>query len=200
MEHKVCISYCWKEPSNGIVCNWLCKCLERNRISYSIDKDECNYNDSIEHFERKIGDSEEVIIVVGNYYLLSENCMYEASRIVSKGDLKNRIRIVCLDDFSRDHNTFSRLISYWECQRRTLEVKVEGVSSPARKPFENALARINLIIENIGEFWAYITDHNTLGFSSLSKNDFAILTDYINRNRKNVELDDGLPILEQVMP
>ena len=67
MNKTVFISYSWAEPSGGIVNDWLKPSLKDADISVSVDKDNCQYQDSIEEYEQEIGNANMIIAVVSNF-------------------------------------------------------------------------------------------------------------------------------------
>lgn len=182
MEKKIVhISYCWKEPSNGIVCNWLLPSLTVAGIDCVLDKEDCGYNEDIVNFEEEIGRGAQVVMVIGKEYLSSFGCMYEAASIVKNGNLHDRLRIVCLDDFNRhDDIYYQQVVDYWINKMRSKKDLADKMSPPANQVLMEEFNRLVLIIENIGKLWQVIRNQNTLTFSNISKDSFKLLGQYIN--------------------
>lgn len=196
MEKEVYISYSWSEPSKSIVLNWLCECLDMNKIFYKIDKKNCNYREDISEFEKKIGRAQHIILLVCNSYFYSENCMYEAAYIIQNGKYKERIYMINMGDFPRNSNVFfTHILQYWK--ERKVNYKKNQIFDKSK------IQKIKLILKQIKVFFTYINECNTLTFFDITKNNFKILIEELTGkkvydgsvlNKANL-LDNDLPKL-----
>lgn len=186
---QIYISYSWKQPAKSIVKNWLCPVLNQAYITYRIDEEKCGYCHDIEKFEQEIGNADKVIVVIGENYLYSLECMYEFARIIEHGNLQNRLIPVCLDDFERSLNEGQQIFQYWKSQEDILNKEIENDAN-SKGLFEKELERIKLIIAHFSEAWHYIRKTNTLTFESLSADNYKLLISYI----KNIpSVGDEIP-------
>ena len=187
MNKNVCISYNWQEPSSGIVNNWLTKTLEDAEISYSVDRKDCLYHDSIEEFERKIGEADMIIAVVSKPFLASVHCMYEMALVFAKGgEMIKRLFFIGIEEVE----TNEQIVDRWENE---LNQAVEELSrrSIAREPFEKRKQQLQLICDNLGKFLVYYRDINREDFSKVSKDNFQLM---INKLQNRI---DEIKILEE---
>lgn len=192
MSRTICISYNWQEPTSGIVNNWLVPSLDElmgNGFRISVDRKDCDYNDSIESFEKEIGKAEFVIAVINEHYLYSTHCMYEAALVFEKGNVQERLYLI---------STVSKLpkyddiLEYWENKEIEVQKRLDG-KKRGRELFEKELKRINLILKYLGKILVYLDDQNRLDFSKISENSFQKLKDKIRGYTNHAELpDDGI--------
>lgn len=198
---KVHISYCWKEPSNGIVCNWLLPSLTAAGIDCVLDKEDCGYNEDIVNFEEEIGRGTQVVMAIGKEYLFSFGCMFEAASILKNGNLHDRLRIVCLDDFNRhDDSFYQQVVNHWD---KAMCLKIDCANKmqpPANQVLIDESERLILINQNIGALWRVIRNQNTLTFSTISKDNFKQLVQYINGTFILSSVDSPSSILDLEAP
>ena len=175
MNKTVFISYSWAEPSGGIVNNWLKPSLKDAGISVSVDKDNCQYQDSIEEYEQEIGNADMIIAVVGNLYLESINCMYEIASIFEKGgELSKRLYFIALEKVQSD----DQIAKHWSEAKFEVESRLKR-KVVAREPDEKKLEKIDLICKYLGEILVYWNDRSRLDFSKVSKDNFHIVVNKI---------------------
>ncbi len=177
MSKTVFISYNWQGPTSGIVNNWLYPSLkEMSEISVSVDRKDCKYHDSIEEFEKQIGNAQLVVAVINEAYLHSLHCMYEATSVIKNGDIPDRLYLVLLVD-----NLPSCDVITAEWQRKEEELQASLLSMQyGREPYEKMHRQIKMVLENIGTLWVYMEDRNRLCFSDVSRNNFQVLKDRLN--------------------
>jgi len=190
MSKNVFISYCWHEPSNGIVCNWLCESLKSHSIDYVLDKNDCVYGDSIDEFERSIGSADKVIVVASRDYIQSEACMYEASMIISRGNLKKRIIPINVDDFGRECDDYLNISIFWVNEYKKKKELYDKMPEQMKGYVKTELEKTELIINNFEKFWKFFHDINTLSFIGVSKNCFKVLIDMINEGELHINNND----------
>ena len=184
MNKTVFISYSWAEPSGGIVNNWLKPSLKNVGIGVSVDKDNCQYQDSIEEYEQEIGNADMIIAVVGNSYLESINCMYEIASIFEKGgELAKRLYFIALEKVQSD----DQIAKHWSDAKFEVENRLKG-KTIAREPDENRLKRIDLICEHLGKFLLYWNDRNRLDFSKVSEENFQVVVNRILERINEAEI------------
>lgn len=167
MNKTVFISYSWQEPSAGIVNNWLKPSLKNAGIVVSVDKDNCQYQDSIDQYEREIGNADKIIAVVSRPYLESINCMYEMALIFEKGgELSNRLFFVGIEKVQ----TVEQIIIFWK--KALVDVQNDMVGQTILQPYEKKKQRVELILNHLGDFLNYWDDINRMDFSKVSENNF----------------------------
>lgn len=176
MSKKVFISYNWQEPTSGIVNNWLYPSLAKMKgqdIDVSVDRKDCKYHESIEEFEKKIGEAELVIAVINEPYFHSLHCMYEAASVIEKGNIAERLYlIVTLNNLP----PCDMITEEWERKAEELEMQL-AKRKHGKEPIEKELRQINLVLKHIGALWVYMEDRNRLDFSRVSKQNFQELRD-----------------------
>lgn len=183
---QIYISYRQKQPAKSIVRNWLCPSLKQADIDYCIDEEDCGFGHNIEHFEREIGDADNVLIILSDLYFYSINCMYELALVVKNRKHRKPPVLVSLDDFSRKDEQYNTIYAYWENQLEQIRQNMCGDRS-RDLPFICDLEKVQLILANFGEAWKLICDINTRTFEEQSENNFRKLVAYI---KKEVLIDD----------
>ena len=183
---QIYISYRQKQPARAIVRNWLCPSLKRADIDYCIDEEDCGFGHNIEHFEREIGDADNVLIILSDLYFYSINCMYELALVVKNRKHRKPPVLVSLDDFSRKDEQYNTIYAYWQNQLEQIRQNMRGDRS-RDLPFISDLEKVQLILANFGEAWKLICDINTRTFEEQSENNFRKLVAYI---KKEVLIDD----------
>ena len=81
---KIHISYKHDDNYNSAI-DAIKKGLDNNGIAYTIDVDGIKYRDSIEEYEKEIGQANRVIMFVIPSYLKSLDCMFEMTQIFKIG-------------------------------------------------------------------------------------------------------------------
>jgi hypothetical protein len=178
---KVYISY--KHEDAGSAIGSIVAGLENNGIEYSIDKNDLPYRESISAYEKEIGDSQHVIMVITQGYLESTHCMFEMANIVQNGKLNSRVFPLVKIEYSRDNDGLQKLRELWET-RRTTEMK------HMRHPGSDGcvldeLKKIDMIIANLDGFWSYIKDTNTCDFDDLVADDAKLLIQCLKKEYDN---------------
>ena len=72
----------------------ICTALDSKNIEYSLDMINPGLQDSIKEYERKIGMSEHIIVVISDDYFESDDCMYEMAIITKHGNIRKRVVFV----------------------------------------------------------------------------------------------------------
>lgn len=160
----------------------ICRAMDANGIEYSIDKKDILYRDSIEEYEKRIGQANRVIVFVTNDYLKSIHCMYEMAHIIANKNLSRRLLpIVDIKDISRDGDGLAKIKEYWQAvkNRKIDQMKTESGST---EYLNEELRKINMIIQCLDELWRYISDTNTSSLENLLSNNASILISEIKKN------------------
>lgn len=177
---QIYISYRQKQPAKSIVRNWLCPSLKQADIDYCIDEEDCGFGHNIGHFEREIGDADNVLIILSDLYFYSINCMYELALVVKNRKHRKPPVLVSLDDFSRKDEQYNTIYAYWENQLEQIRQNMCGDRN-RDLPFISNFEKVKLILENFGEAWKLIRDINTLTFEQISENQFRKLIAHIKK-------------------
>lgn len=149
--------------------------LEENQIDYSIDEYDIMYRDSIQDYEKEIGQADRVILFVIPAYLKSLDCMFEMTQMFSNGRVKERIfPVVDLGTIPRNGDGLKEIKAYWqnEKNRKLEEMKTE----PGNSVFLHKETGVIIeILKAIDDFWDYLVHVNTGNFKKLIENNAALL-------------------------
>lgn len=197
---KVYISYCWKEPSNGITVNWLYPSLKEAGFECVLDKDACKFNDNIIEFEKEIGKGAHVVAVIGKNYLFSIGCMFEIASVMRNGKLHERLRILCLEDFERNNDFYKKLVEFWSNERRRVKNDAEQMGAPTNHVLMEEFKRLELIYKNLSNLWESLRNTNTLSFLTISKDNFKKLIQSLKDGVVTPEMDRITPELDDEVP
>lgn len=132
----------------------------KNKIEYSIDKDDIKYRDDIEAYEKEIGNSDRVVMFITDGYLRSLACMFEMTCIFDNEDFVERIYpIVHLKDIQRDFSGLSTIKEHWTSQK---EQRIEAMKKSGESEFiQKDLVKIERLLEKLDTLWTYIVNINT---------------------------------------
>lgn len=141
----------------------------KNKIKYSIDKDDIKYRDDIEAYEKEIGNSDRVVMFITDGYLKSLACMFEMTCIFDNKDFVERIYpIVHLKDIQRDFSGLSTIKEHWISQK---EQRIKAIEKSGSSEFiQNELAKIERLLEKLDILWTYIVNINTGDYNLLIAN------------------------------
>lgn len=201
---KVYISYSWKQPIKSIVKNWMCLCMNEEKLEYIIDEKECGYGEDIERFEHEIGEADNVLIVLSDSYFHSINCMFELALIIEHWMYNKRPIWLSIDDFNRSDATYDEICKYWKNQAEEMR-KHLIMSGDMSKPYQDKLQKMELIIKNFPDAWIEIGKINTLDFGEVSAEHFRKLIACIQKRQlvddeTMREIEVGVPIEQGALP
>lgn len=197
---KVYISYCWREPSNGVTVNWLYPSLKSAGFECVLDKEDCRLNDDIIEFEKEIGKGAHVAAVIGKDYLFSLGCMFEIASVLKNGKHKERLRIVCLDDFDRNDDFYQQVVDYWDKESLKKKDTADKMGAPANQVLLEEFNRLGLIHKNLSNLWKSLRNTNTLNFLTISQDNFKKLVQSLKEGVITPEMDTITPGLDEEVP
>ncbi len=170
---EVFVSYAWE--STGIV-DKIEEAIKGTNIVLVRDKNDVKYKDSIREFMKRIGKGKCIVVVLSKKYLESKNCMFEMTEIADRGDIRDRVFPIVLDD-AKIYEGIDQLryIKYWEQKKRDLDAELKGVGGEYLQGINeelNLFAKIRNTIDGIvgilGDMNALSLDqHEGANFDSL---------------------------------
>lgn len=150
-------------------------------IDSSIDQHDIDVRDSIREYEKEIGRSKQVIVIITPEYLKSIQCMFELKEIIKNGDIKKRITVIAeLDGIERNADGLRKIKDYWQEEkvRKAEQIKTE----PGQiKVLTDELSIINEVITELDDAWLYISQHLTGGIEEMSKDNASKLVSVIKK-------------------
>lgn len=166
------ISYSWSVYS---VMNDLCSELEKKKIPFSRDVNDCGYRDNIRHFEQEIGKGARVLAFINEEYMKSINCMYELALVFMCGNVEERLFPIVTINNCRDVTYINELRKYWELQYREKRIILNDLPSGASLQAIQELSYCDHIIRELPRIVNYLSNINTLTMEKLSANSFELL-------------------------
>ncbi len=126
-ETAVFVSYAWGGESERIV-DELERAFAERDIRVLRDKKELGYKGSVEAFERRIGQGQCVVLVIGDKYLRSEHCMYELVEVNKNRNLHDRIFPIVLAE-AKIYRPIDRLsyIKHWDEKIEQLDHAIKEI-------------------------------------------------------------------------
>jgi internalin A len=172
---EVFVSYAWTEESTVVV-DKIQEAFKGRDIVLVRDKNEMRYKDSIRDFMKRIGRGKCIVVVLSRKYLESKNCMFEMAEIAGRGEIRDRVFPIVLDD-ARIYDAVDRLdyITYWEQKKQELDAKMKAVGGENLHGIREELdlfadirATIAQIVDILGDMNALTLDqHQDSSFDSL---------------------------------
>jgi len=159
---EVFVSYAWATESEAVV-EKLQEAFRGRDITLVRDKSEMRYKDSIRDFMKRIGRGKCVVVVLSKKYLESKNCMFELTEIAGRGDIRDRVFPVVLDD-ARIYDALDRLeyIEYWEQKQKALDARMKKVGGENLQGIREELDLFSDIRNTIAGIVDILGDMNTL--------------------------------------
>jgi hypothetical protein len=191
---EIFVSYAWKGESEALV-NKLCAAFASKDYRVIRDKSAMTYKDSIKNFMDSIGRGKFIIAVVGNKYMKSEYCMYEAYRMFQSPAFGERVFPIVLPD--ADIFSFrgqAAYLKYWHQEYKALEAEYKEISdlSPTMVgPLTDRLRDIEATTRFINDFMAAISDMNVLTSQTHLESNFSQLLQAIEERMQHVEQKAG---------
>lgn len=172
---EVFVSYAWSGESGAVV-DKLQESFEGRDITLVRDKNEMRYMDSIRDFMQRIGRGKCVVVVLSKRYLESKNCMFELTEIAGRGDIRDRVFPIVLDD-AKIYDAMDRLeyIEYWERKREALDAKMKKVGGENLQGIREELDLFSDIRNTIARIVDILSDMNTLTPEQHRGSDFGAL-------------------------
>lgn len=161
--------------------------LEKNGIPYSIDEYDIMYRDNIDDYEKEIGASSMVIMLVIPSYLESLDCMFEMTQMFKNGNVRERIfPVVDMGNIPRNGDGLKQVKDFWhkEKVRKSEQIKDEPGSSSF---VIQEIQKIDGIIKTLDDLWFFICRGFTEKFEKLIENDAAMLMEIIKELKPRVE-------------
>jgi GTPase SAR1 family protein len=127
---EVFVSYAWKDDESTALVGKLQEAFQGRDIVLVRDRDEMRYKDSIRNFMRRLGRGKCIVVVLSKKYLESKSCMFELTEIADRGEIRDRVFPIVLDDAEiYDELARVRYIKFWERKRDELDAEMKGVGS-----------------------------------------------------------------------
>lgn len=180
-DREIFVSYAWGGESEQIV-NKLDQAFQDKGITIARDKRDAGYKASIKEFMQRIGRGKAVIVIIGEKYLKSENCMFELVQIAKHGQFSDRIFPIVLAD-AQIYKPVQRIkyVQHWEQQIKELDEAMKSVSSANLQGFREEIDLYTEIRNTIAELTNVIKDMNTLTPEMHTDSGFAELFKAIER-------------------
>jgi GTPase SAR1 family protein len=159
---EVFVSYAWDDQSTAIV-EKLQEALRGSDIVLVRDKNEMRYKDSIRDFMQRIGRGKCVVVVLSKKYLESKNCMFEMTEVAGRGEIRDRVFPVVLDD-AKIYDAIDRIwyLKYWEQKKEELDAAMKDVGGENLKGIREEIDLFAGIRSTIAEIVDILGDMNAL--------------------------------------
>ncbi len=127
---EVFVSYAWKNRKSVSIVDQLERKFKNGDIQLIRDKSEMKYKDPIRAFMQRLGRGKCVVVVLSKAYLISESCMFELTEIAGRGDVRDRVFPIVLEDANiYDAQARIQYVKHWEKQKKDLDAEMKTVDS-----------------------------------------------------------------------
>lgn len=155
------------------------------------------YKDSFKEFMNSICEHDYALSIVSDNYLKSVACMYEVGEVLKDHNFTKKLLFVVLNEEDRQYYNDSyqgkvqadiydvikkaEYTIYWQLEYRKLKNKIDEIEDyEAKRELTNNLSMIKKILDfDVEPFMAYVSDAKGISFSSLVKNEFKEIINYI---------------------
>jgi len=157
---EVFVSYAWADDSTTIV-DKLQEAFKGRDIALVRDKNDMRYKDSIRDFMERIGRGKCIVVVLSKKYLESTSCMFEMTEIADRGDMRDRVFPIVLED-AKIHNALDRVryIKFWEQKREELDAGMKEVGGENLQGIREELDLFAKIRNTIAQIVDILSDMN----------------------------------------
>lgn len=175
------ISYRWLGKSLDVV-DSICEQFRKHQVYYKRDREDCQYDDSINDFMKEIRNGHPVVIVFSEAYFKSYACCYELTGIFEHDNYKERIVGVMVDEPLRDNKNYNEIVNYWEDKRKENRADMEGLKSDVsnlKEPYREKEANMLALLERLHLVIDYLRDDNAMNLSYLESNHYMPVVDKV---------------------
>lgn len=162
---KIFLSYCWKdeEVANNIIAYF------ENNINIEIHRDIIDIKKwcSIKEYMQSINDADYIILLISDFYLKSENCMYEVLEVIRDRNYRNKIFPAIVNPAIYRPINRAYYVKYWENEFNELHNALKDISVQNLGKLNEDLKRCQDISANIAEFLDVISDMNNPDIENL---------------------------------
>jgi Tfp pilus assembly protein PilF len=174
---KIFISYSWFDK---VIADQIDSDLNQFQFDIIRDVRDIKYKQNISEFMEKIRGADFAILLIGDKYLKSLNCMKEVLHLLKDRNYENKLLPVVNGNLniycSEDRLTYSK---YWQDKKSNLEKQI-SCHPPTTIINEIAeLKTINQITIDINDFLGYISKIKNITFTELKKEGYKSLLENI---------------------
>lgn len=175
------ISYRWLGKSLDVV-DSICEQFRKHQVYYKRDREDCQFDDSINDFMKEIRNGHPVVIVFSEAYFKSYACCYELTGIFEHDNYKERIVGVMVDEPLRDNKNYNEIVNYWEDKRKENRADMEGLKSDVsnlKETYREKEANMLALLERLHLVIDYLRDDNAMNLSYLESNHYMPVVDKV---------------------
>jgi TIR domain len=182
---EIFISYGWGGDSEKIA-DTIYATFHEKKFKIIRDKIDLSYKGNIKDFMQKIGEGSYIIVIIGDKYLKSENCMFEMLEIKNNGQIYDRIFPIVMAD-AKIYDEIDRIdyLNYWDNKTAELQQKIKTIQNPVGigKVIEkiNQYNDIRRIIDDITDM---LRNMNTLTLTMHTESNYEYIIKSIEHNLK----------------
>jgi len=138
---------------------------------------------NLEKFMDTIRDHDYVILLIGDVYLKSVNCMYEVIQFIQERDYIDRTFPIIIDNETAifDSSKHIKYVHYWQKEYKNFRDKIKALELTGTSYLHKELDKIDKIQSNIGEFLDKISKLKCLQLEELENTDYKAILDKISK-------------------
>jgi hypothetical protein len=172
---EIFLSYSWGGQSEAIA-NELDQAFEARGVTIVRDKRSLGFRGRIREFMQRMGQGKCVILIIGERYLKSENCLFELLEVAKHGEFSDRVFPIVLED-AAIYKPIQRLgyVRYWEKQIKELDDAMRTVSAANLDGFREDIDLYSEIRAHLPRLSDILRDMNALTPEIHQASDFSVL-------------------------
>lgn len=179
---EVFVSYAWKSAPSVELVNDLEQAFEGRPLRLVRDRSDIGYRESFRRFMEHLGRGSCIVVVISKEYLESESCMFELTEIHSRGDLRDRVFPIVLDEAIYKARTRLRFVKHWEDEKKELNEALKEVDAENLDGIHEDLDLYSKIRTTVAGIMDILRDMNALTPEQHRGSDFQALFDAIRRH------------------
>lgn len=174
---KIFLSHNW---SNKSIAEQLYTHLTEIGIMVHMDNHELKYKDSIKKFMQSIRDCDYAVLLIGDEYLKSKNCLFEVLQLMKDKNFEDKILPITLDS-AKIYDTSGRVayIKYWQDEQIKLKESLSTIDPIYAIDLYNELKVITEIVQSIDTFLSQLGDMLNITLAELQKQSYKPLLEKI---------------------
>jgi hypothetical protein len=177
---KIYISYSWSEQEM-LIADTIDQDWQSVGIKLVRDKRDVNYKESLKDFMRSMPEGDYVLVIIGQGYLQSKNCMFEALELFQHPDFKNKILPIIAPNASI-HSGLGKVkyIKYWEEKISELNQEIKSLGNVSNiQSISKELDHFTRIRNSFSDFAGILSDMRAVTWPEIRENQYKEIFEHI---------------------
>jgi tetratricopeptide (TPR) repeat protein len=177
---KIYISYSWSEQEM-LIADTIDQDWQSVGIKLIRDKRDVNYKDSLKDFMRSMPNGDYVLAIIGQGYLQSKNCMFEALELFRHPEFKDKILPVIAPN-AGIHSGLgkAKYVKYWEDKISELNQEIKALGNLSNiQSISEELDHFTRIRNSFSDFAGILSDMRAVSWPDIREKQYKEIFEHI---------------------